>query len=145
MSWWKHKIDLNELNQRCKGTLSDLLGIVFTEITEEGLRAIMPLQPSLMQPMGIMHGGASCVFAETVGTAAALFCIDPNTHTCVGLSILVNHTRPVTSGTITALATPFHIGKTTQVWNIRMTNEEGKISAVSQFTVAVVQKKSINN
>lgn len=142
MSWWKVPVDLDVLNKRCLGTLSDLLGIVFTEVNSEGLIATMEVSPSLMQPMGILHGGASCVLAETVGTAAALFCTDPEKYTCVGLNILVNHVRPALSGILTALATPHHIGRTTQVWNIEIKNEAKQLTAVSQFTVAVIEKKN---
>ncbi len=142
MSWWKVPVDLKELNKQCKGTLSDVLGIVFTEVDSEGLIATMKVGPSLMQPMGILHGGASCVFAETVGTAAALFCINPDTHTCVGLNILVNHVRPAKSGILRAFATPHHIGRTTQVWNIEIRNEANQLTAVSQFTVAVIEQKN---
>jgi len=142
LSWWKVPVDLEMLNKRCVGTLSDLLGIVFTKVDPEGLIATMEVLPSLMQPMGILHGGASCVFAETVGTAAALFCINPDTHTCVGLNILVNHMRPAVSGILTAFAKPHHIGRTTQVWTIEMRNEAKQLTAVSQFTVAVIEKKN---
>jgi 1,4-dihydroxy-2-naphthoyl-CoA hydrolase len=137
MTFWKTPVDLKALQKRCKGTLSDILGISFTEINEEGLIGTMQVTPSLMQPMGILHGGASCVFAETIGTAAALFCVDPTKYTCVGLSILVNHVRPVSEGLLTAFAKPNHIGKTTQVWNIEIRNEGKQLTAVSQFTVAV--------
>lgn len=100
----------------------------------------MPVDHRTKQPLGILHGGASCVLAETVGNAAANYCVDVNNKTCVGLEINVNHIRAVQSGIVTGIAKPLHIGRTTQVWEIRIYNEGKQLTAVSRLTVAVLDK-----
>ena len=90
------------------------------------------------QPYGLLHGGASVVLAESVGSMAAYLCIDPSKFYCVGLEVNANHLRGVRSGRVTAVAKAVHIGRTTQVWDIRLTNDEGKASCVSRLTMAVV-------
>lgn len=135
---WTHPINLEEINLRGKNTLAEHLGIVFTDVGKDHLTAIMPIEQKHMQPMGIMHGGSSCVLAETVGSVAANFCIDQKTKRCVGLDININHLRSVRSGVLTATATPFHLGKTTQVWEIQIRNEERKLVAISRLTIAVI-------
>ena len=119
---WLTPINVEEINTRSRNTLSDHLGIEFTEIGDEHLTATMPIDRRTLQPMGIMHGGASCALAETVGSAAANYCIDQNTKRCVGLEINVNHIRQVRSGTVTGIAKPLHLGRTTQVWDIKIYN-----------------------
>lgn len=136
---WKSPINISELNARMKGTLSDSLDIEFTQVTENSLIATMRVQKKHMQPLGTMHGGASCVLAETIGSTAANYCVDPK-KACVGLEINVNHLRPMTEGILTAIATPYHIGKTTQVWEIKIYNEQKKLVAISRHTVAVIAK-----
>lgn len=137
---WKTLIDLEKLNQWLKNTLSDHLAIRFIEVRDDALIATMHVQQKHMQPMGIMHGGASCVLAETVGSVAANFCVDQKVKSCVGLDININHLRPMKSGILTAIATPFHLGKTTQVWEIKIHNEQQKLVAISRLTVAVIEK-----
>lgn len=137
---WKTPVVLEQLNRSMKNTLCELLDIRFTGVTENTLIATMAVGQKQMQPMGIMHGGASCVLAETVGGAAANFCVDPG-KICVGLEININHLRPVQAGTLTAIATALHLGKTTQVWDIRIFNDQKKLVAVSRHTVAVIEKK----
>ncbi|HSX14047.1 MAG TPA: PaaI family thioesterase [Chlamydiales bacterium] len=137
---WKTPIDLANLNDSMKNTLVDHLGIRFTEVKENALIATMEIHQKHMQPFGIMHGGASCVLAETVGSTAANFCVEAG-KICVGLEININHLRPVQSGILTATATVLHQGKTTQVWDIKIHNEENKLVAVSRHTVAVIEKK----
>lgn len=138
---WIQKADLNAINQANKGTLADHLGIVFTEIGDDYLIAIMPVSSKLLQPMGIMHGGASCVLAETTASIAANLCIDLDTKACVGLEINVNHIRPVRFGTLTAITSPLHIGKTTQIWEIKIQNDEKKLISVSRMTASVIDWK----
>ena len=134
---WKTPIDLNFLNETCKGTLSDLLGIVFTHADDHSLTATMPMHPKLMQPAGIMHGGASCVLAETIGSIAANLCIDLKEKRGVGLELNINHLRPMQTGLVIAIATPLHLGKATQVWDIKIRNDENKLVAVSRLTVFI--------
>lgn len=140
---WKTPIDLDTLNERCRNTLSDFLGITFTSFGDDFLCATMPIEQKHLQPMGIMHGGASCVLAETVGSVAANFCVDQNEKACVGLDININHLRPVQKGTLMATATAVHLGKTTQVWDIKIRNEENKLVAISRLTISVIDKQKI--
>lgn len=136
---WKTTIDLEKLNQSMKNTLSDWLGISFSEVRDDALVARMKIEQKHLQPMGIMHGGASCILAETVGSTAANFCVGSG-KACVGLEININHLRPAQSGILTATATILHLGKTTQVWDIKIHNEQNKLVAVSRHTVAVIEK-----
>lgn len=140
---WITPIDLDALNRVLKHTLCDHLDIRFTEVRDNALVAIMPIGQKHMQPMGIMHGGASCVLAETVGSVAASFCVDQKVKGCVGLDININHLRPTKSGILTATATPFHLGKTTQVWEIQIRNEQHKLVAISRLTVALIDLPKI--
>ncbi len=141
---WKTPIDLEKLNQTCENTLSHFLGIQFTHVDHNSLTATMHIQKHHMQPMGIMHGGASCVLAETIGSVAAHFCVDPSNKRCVGLDININHLRQVVGGILTAVTTPLHLGKTTQVWEIKIWNEFQKLIAISRLTIAVIDQKVIS-
>ena len=143
MSIWITPINLEEINQRGRNTLAEHLGIEFTEIGHNYLTAVMPIHQKLLQPMGIMHGGASCALAETVGSVAANFCIDQKLKACVGLDININHLRQVRSGVITATAKPLHLGKTTQVWEIKIQNDEQKLVAISRLTISVIDQNRL--
>ena len=100
----------------------------------------MPVDQRTKQPYGIMHGGASCVLAETIGSTAANYCIDYEVTHCVGLDINTNHIRPISKGWVIGTAKPFHLGKTTQVWGIEIKGEHGKIISISRLTMAVIKK-----
>lgn len=139
MRIWKREISLEQLHERNKDTMSDFLGIVFTEIGDDYLRASMPITDKVKQPVGIMHGGASCVLAETLGSIAANFCVD-NDHYCVGLDINTNHIRAIRDGYVLARAIPFHVGKTTHVWHIEIHNELQQLISVTRLTMAVLKK-----
>jgi len=138
---WSSPISLDELNRRCRNTLCDHLGIEFIEISDDSLSAQMPIDQRTKQPMGILHGGASCALAETVGSAAANYCVDQNVKVCVGLEINVNHLRPVNIGNVVGVARPIHLGKTTQVWEIKIYDDRKQLNAVSRLTMAVIDKK----
>lgn len=143
MAIWQSFIDLATLHQRNQGSMSDFLGIQFTDIGDDYLKAIMPVQAKTHQARGIMHGGASCVLAETVASVAANYVVDNNTHYCVGLDINANHIRPVASGYVEAKTEPFHLGRTTQVWHIDIRDRQThKLICVSRLTVAVISKQS---
>lgn len=143
MSIWQSEIDLTLVNIRGKDSMSELLGIEFIEVGDRYLTARMPIDKRHLQPRGIMHGGASCVLAETVGSTAANFCIDRDFYYCVGLDINTNHIRSVTGGYVIAKATPFHIGKSTQVWNIKIKTPEDKLVSVSRLTMVVMKNPSM--
>lgn len=133
MAIWKRDINLVILNERGQGSLSGELGIEFIGITDDQLIAKLNITDRLKQPIGIMHGGISCVLAETVGSTAANFAVDQN-YCAVGLEINTNHIKMVRQGAIIATAYPYHIGKTTQVWGIRIENEEGAVVSINRLT-----------
>ena len=97
----------------------------------------MPVNSKTTQPYGILHGGASCVLAETLGSIGGAFCVDINTQIVVGLEINANHLRPAKDGYVTGTARPIHIGRTTHVWDIKITNEKGDLVCISRLTLAV--------
>jgi 1,4-dihydroxy-2-naphthoyl-CoA hydrolase len=132
---------IESLNEFSKGTLSELIGIQFTDIGDDFLEARMPVDARTHQPMGLLHGGASVALAETLGSVAATLCIDQTNQFCVGLEINANHIKGVRSGFVTGTARPFHIGKKTQVWEIKITNEQKELICVSRITMAVLEKK----
>lgn len=143
MSIWFAQPSLEQLNARGKNTMAEYLGIEFIEIAHDYLQARMSVDHRTHQPLGIMNGGASCVLAETVGSTAANFCVDPLEYYCVGLDINTNHLRPVQQGFVVGCARPFHIGHKTQVWGIEITAEHGKLISVSRLTMAVLKKGSL--
>jgi uncharacterized protein (TIGR00369 family) len=124
----------------CANTFISHLKIVFIEAGDDYLKAELPLGPHLMQPMGIMHGGVSCGFAETVANAAANYCVDAKTHYCVGVDINTNHIRLAKAGVLTATARPYHLGKKTQVWSIEIVNDQNNLISISRLTVMTLEK-----
>jgi 1,4-dihydroxy-2-naphthoyl-CoA hydrolase len=142
--WFDEKIDVLEcLKQRNHGTLCDHIGIEFTEIGDDYLTATMPYSEQTRQYMNILHGGASCVLAETVGSVAANLVVDQNKFRAVGLDINANHLRPVTKGLVTGIAKPIMIGRTTQVWEIKMVNDENKMTCISRLTMSVISAEKL--
>ena len=139
-SIWQHPIELADLAKRSEQTLAQTLSIEFIEVGDDFLKARMPVDARIKQPLGIMHGGASCALAETVGSTAANFCVDQTRFYCVGLDINTNHIRSVNSGFVYAIAKPYHLGKTTQVWSIEITNEAAKLVSINRLTMAVLSR-----
>lgn len=137
---WKVHFTLSDLIQRHKNTLVEHLDIQFTEIGDNFLIATMPVDHRTKQPLGIMHGGASCVLAETVGSTGANYCIDPTKQYCVGLDINTNHIRSIREGFVIATAKPYHIGRSTQVWNIEIHNQQEQLISINRLTMAVLNK-----
>lgn len=137
MGIWKRDATLASATARGENTMSAHLGIEFTDIGEDYLAATMPVDHRTKQPVGIMHGGASCVLAETVGSTAANLCVPENQY-CVGLDINTNHIRSIKTGVVTAIAKPFHLGKSTQVWGIEIKDEAGRLISVTRLTMAVL-------
>ncbi|MBF9002663.1 MULTISPECIES: hotdog fold thioesterase [Vibrio] len=136
MKIWKKPISLDILNQTSQNTLIDHLGIVYTEITDETLSATMPVCSFTHQPLGMLHGGASVVLAETLGSVAANFAVSEQEF-CVGLDINANHVRSAREGTVTGTAVSLHRGVSTQVWQINITDERGRLICTSRLTIAV--------
>jgi 1,4-dihydroxy-2-naphthoyl-CoA hydrolase len=141
MPIWQMPISLALVNERCNDTMSSHLAIEFIDFGDNFLVARMPITQKNRQPLGIMHGGASCVLAETVGSAAANFCVDQTHYYCVGLDINTNHIRSIKEGLVFAKAMPFHLGKSTQVWSIEITNEEQKFISINRLTMAVLKRE----
>lgn len=141
MSIWVETMTLEATAERSKRTLVEHMGIEFTEFTDDSLTARMPVDHRTHQPMGIMHGGASCVLAETVGSLAANFAVDQKKFYCVGLSINTSHIKAVSKGFVYGCARPVHLGKRTQVWQIDITNEAGKMVSSNRLTMMVMERK----
>lgn len=137
---WKMPLNPTVLTERGKNTMSDFLGIEFTEVGDDFLRASMPLSPRVRQPIGIMHGGASCVLAETVGSTAANCCVDLEKFYCVGLDINTNHIKSIKEGMVYATAKPYHLGSRTQVWGIEIRDESDHLISVTRLTMAVLSR-----
>lgn len=140
MKIWKSAISLPIIAAQRKNTIIELLGIEFIELGDDYLSARMPVDERTKQPLGIMHGGASCVLAETIGSTAANFCVDYNQFYCVGLDINTNHVRAVRQGYVMGTAKPFHLGKSTQVWGIEIVDEKNKLVSITRLTMAVLNK-----
>lgn len=138
MSLWTTLPDLARLNEMRKNTICDVLDITFDAFDDNSITASMVVDHRTHQPYGLLHGGASVVLAESVGSMAAYLCIDASKFYCVGLEVNANHLRGVRSGRVRAVARAIHIGRTTQVWDIRLTSDDGKASCVSRLTMAVV-------
>jgi len=136
---WKTQPTLEIISERSKNTLMEYFNIDFFEIGDNFLCARMEICEKTRQPMGIMHGGASCALAESVGSMAAAFCVDVSSEYCVGLSLNTNHIKAVKSGLVIAKAKPLHLGRSTQVWSILSHNEDNKLVAASQLTMVVCQ------
>jgi 1,4-dihydroxy-2-naphthoyl-CoA hydrolase len=139
MALWKSTPTLAQLNAPSP-TLVHHLGIMFTDIGDDTLTATMPVDHRTHQPMGILHGGASVALAETLGSVAAYLAIDMSQQSVVGLEINANHIRSVRDGVVTGTARPVHIGKATQIWEIRITDAEARLTCISRITMAVLDK-----
>ena len=126
-----------ELDALSAGTAIERLGIAFTEVGDDFLRATMPVDARTIQPYGLLHGGASVLLAETLGSSAGNLCV-PEGARVVGIEINANHLRAVTGGYVTGTARPLHVGRSTQVWEIRIEDGEGRLACVSRLTLAVV-------
>ena len=141
MAIWFQPMTLEDLNQRSKNTLAEFLKISFTAMGEDSLTATMPVDMRTKQPLGILHGGANVVLAETIASTAANAVIDIGLYYCVGLEINANHIRSVRDGLVTGITRPIHIGRTTQVWQIDIYNEAGKQTCVSRMTASVITRR----
>lgn len=137
---WSREYSVDELNGRPKGHIGDLLGIEFTEIGPDSISARMPVNEKTHQPYGILHGGASVVLAESLGSVASNMVINSDKYIGVGLEVNANHLRPVKSGFVTGICKPIHIGGKTHVWDIKLYDDRGKMNCISRLTVAIIPK-----
>ncbi len=140
-SIWKQPISVESLTRRHHQTAVAQLGIEFLEVGDDYIRARVPVDERTRQPYGILHGGVSVVLAETLGSCGAA-CAAPPGHRAVGLDINANHLRSAASGWVTGTARPVHIGRTTQVWQIELVNDDGQLTCVSRLTMAVLSPQS---
>lgn len=141
MSIWFNKfLSVANLNPLGPKTMGEFLGMEWVELGDDFLKMRMPVDDRTKQPYGLLHGGASCALAETVGSLASAFVIDPDKFICVGLEINANHVRSATKGYVTATCTPLHIGRTTHVWDIKIHDDRTKLVCISRLTVAILKK-----
>ena len=136
--WHQPDIDPAVLADRQHGSLAANLGIIVTEIGPNYIRATMPVDARTLQPHGRLHGGASVALAETIGSMAANLMLDPAISIAVGLEINANHVRPVKQGLVTATATAEALGRTTQIWSIRIVDEGHRLVCISRLTMAII-------
>lgn len=138
---WKNLPDLNQVNQLFDRYLTGLLDIKASEITADSISASMPISEKVLQPFGILHGGASVVLAESVGSIASALIIDTDKYNAVGLEINANHLRPGKKGSLAvAKCTPLHIGRSTHVWDIKIHDDKNRMLSVCRLTVAITKK-----
>ncbi|HCW08221.1 MAG TPA: esterase [Cytophagales bacterium] len=142
MPIFKADITVEALNKMSVNSMLEHLGIVFTKVSDGTIEAQMPVDHRTHQPMGLLHGGASVALAETLGSVAAMCCIDSSTQFCVGLDINANHIKSVRHGLVTGKVSPIHIGKKTHVWEIKIFTEQEELVCVSRITMAILDKKS---
>lgn len=139
--WWQgHPPDLDRLNRSGAQSLNGYLGMEFVAFGDDWLTARMPVDARTHQPWGRLHGGASVALAETVGTSAAILTLDPEQFIAVGMEINANHVRPAHTGHVFATARPEARGRSTQVWSIRVCDEQGRLVCISRFTVAIIPR-----
>lgn len=132
---------LDQLNSTSQNTMVSYLGIEFTEIGSDYIEATMPVDHRTKQPIGLLHGGANVVLAETLGSVASSLTIDTEKYACVGLEINANHLKSVREGSVRGIAKPIHLGKSTQVWEIKIFNAGDKLCCISRITMAILEKK----
>lgn len=143
MHIWFKKYNLHDLIKFANRNMPQYVGIEFTELGDDYVKAKMPVDSRTMTPVGLLHGGASCVFAETLGSCASYLCIDPDKQGAVGIEINANHIKSVTEGHVVGVAMPLHLGKSIHVWDIRIHDEkQNNLICVSRLTVKVLEKRT---
>lgn len=136
--WFKPSLSVTDLYSLDKDTMVNHLGIEWVEAGDDFLSARMPVDHRTRQPYGLLHGGASCVLAETLGSVASAMVVDHSRFVCVGLEINANHVRSARQGFVTGKASPLHLGSSTHVWDIKIKDEQNKLVCVSRMTVAIL-------
>jgi len=139
--WFNKNVTTDNINHLEKDTMSEFLGIEWIEMGENFIKARMPVDKRTKQPFGLLHGGASCVLAETIGSVASYLVIDVSKFNCVGIEINANHIRSAKSGFVIGKATPLQLGKTIHVWDIKITDEKEKLICVCRLTVAIISRR----
>jgi 1,4-dihydroxy-2-naphthoyl-CoA hydrolase len=139
--WHKKDLSVDDLAGLGKQTMGEHIGIRFSEVGDNYIKATMPVDHRTHQPYGLLHGGASVALAETLGSVGAAMVIDTEKFICVGQEINANHVRGVREGFVTGITTPLHIGRTSHVWEIKIYDEQERLVCVSRITVAILPKK----
>ena len=139
--WFKKDLRLADFENLGKDTMGDHIGIRFSALGDNYLKATMPVDHRTKQPYGLLHGGASVALAETLGSVGSALVIDPEHFICVGQEINANHIRSARSGQVTGTATPIHLGAKSHVWEIRIHDEQHKLVCVSRLTVTILKKR----
>jgi 1,4-dihydroxy-2-naphthoyl-CoA hydrolase len=142
MAIWFDGFPIELVNERNRGCLPGQLGIEFVAATEDSVTARMPVDDRTRQPAGVLHGGASVALAETLASWGATFVVDRKLKHCVGLEINANHVRAVASGHVVGTARPLHIGRSTQIWEVRIVDEQNRLVCISRVTMALLDKTS---
>ncbi len=140
--WFNKDLQLGDLTTLLPNTMAQALGIEWTRLGDDFLSARMPVDDRTRQPYGLLHGGASCVLAETIGSVASAMVVDHEKFACVGLEINANHVRSARDGFVLGTAMPLHLGANTHVWDIRITDDVNRLVCVSRLTVAVIPRKT---
>ncbi|MHB8475091.1 MAG: hotdog fold thioesterase [Steroidobacteraceae bacterium] len=143
MTIWKTPRSVEELNSGGTGTMVEHLGMRFTEISDDFVRGTMPVDARTRQPYGLLHGGASVAFAETLGSMGATMCVDTTQFLCLGQEINANHVRAARAGLVTGTARPVHLGGRTQVWTIDIHDDAGNLVCTSRLTIAIIRRGSM--
>ena|ERR1700754_1162418 len=138
--WFDKALSVEKLKPLGPGTMAAHLGIEWCQVGDDFLSARMPVDDRTKQPYGLLHGGASCALAETVGSVASAMVIDHSVYFCVGLEINANHIRSAKNGFVTGIARPVHLGNSTHVWDIRIYDEQEKLVCISRLTVAILKR-----
>jgi 1,4-dihydroxy-2-naphthoyl-CoA hydrolase len=141
MIWFDKELSVEKLKPLGPNTMAAHIGIEWVEVGDNFIKAKMPVDQRTNQPYGLLHGGASCVLAETLGSVASAMVIDHSKFYCVGLEINANHVRGVREGYVTGVASPLHLGNTTHIWDIKIYDEREKLVCVSRLTVAILTRK----
>jgi 1,4-dihydroxy-2-naphthoyl-CoA hydrolase len=140
MPIWKSPQSLEELRERAENTMGEHLEMEFVELGEDFLKMKMPVIAKTKQPMGLLHGGATAALAETIGSISAVMCVDAERESIVGLELNINHLRAMKEGFVFATCKPFHLGRTTHVWNIEIKDEKERLVSVARLTTMVIKK-----
>ena len=140
--WFKKELNPEMLNGFAKDTMNDFIGIRFTEVGENYIKATMPVDQRTKQAYGLLHGGASATLAETVGSVGSAMVIDPEQFICVGIEINANHLKAVREGFVTATALPLHLGASSHVWEIKIMDAQENLTCASRLTVYIIRKRN---
>ncbi len=141
MIWFDKELSIEKLKPLGPNTMAAHLGIEWVEVGENFIKAKMPVDHRTIQPYGLLHGGASCALAETIGSVASAMVIDHSKFYCVGLEINANHIRGVREGFVSGIAMPLHLGNSTHVWDIKIYDEKEKLVCVSRLTVVILKRQ----